>query len=356
MNNGIFPCKENEADTFLPSLKEIDMIYSRICDERSKRVFEDRLLYSISGDYRYILDILSSSDQMQRFRKQVHNGAYIYGAGIRGKSILEMFPTIEWKGLIDREKTGTIENVPIYNISKIRNIVKENPFVVVSLKEGYSEVITELEEVGFEHDRIIPFETYVKDYIGKIYFDKRCLAGVNHCDGVFMDIGSYDGTDSINAISFFSQDSMIVHAFEPDPINFQCCKERIGSIKGVRVFSYGICSFEGTAKFEESGGGSKVKEDGSISVKLTTIDRHLQNQRVGFIKMDIEGLEEDALEGGRLSISRDKPVLAISVYHKRSDIWRLPMKVLSIDPKYMLKFEHHTMGWHDTVMYALPME
>jgi FkbM family methyltransferase len=62
------------------------------------------------------------------------------------------------------------------------------------------------------------------------------------------------------------------------------------------------------------------KEDESIEV--TTIDliaKRLRLPKVDFIKMDIEGSENNALRGGRKTILRWHPRLAISSYHLKGD-------------------------------------
>ena len=75
--------------------------------------------------------------------------------------------------------------------------------------------------------------------------------------------------------------------------------------------------------------------------------------RVDFIKMDIEGSELGALDGGAGVIEDQKPRLAISGYHKPEDLWELPRRILEINPGYKLTFGHHTpIGW-ESVFYAV---
>jgi FkbM family methyltransferase len=67
-----------------------------------------------------------------------------------------------------------------------------------------------------------------------------------------------------------------------------------------------------------------------IKVPLTTIDKlaeELHLDRVDFIKMDIEGAEQQALTGARSILARFHPRLAISAYHKPEDPKRIPVIV-----------------------------
>ena len=70
--------------------------------------------------------------------------------------------------------------------------------------------------------------------------------------------------------------------------------------------------------------------------------------------MDIEGAELAALGGAQKTILRDKPRLAISVYHRPSDIWTIPRKLLSIHPDYKIYLRHYTESVYETVMFFIP--
>jgi hypothetical protein len=65
-------------------------------------------------------------------------------------------------------------------------------------------------------------------------------------------------------------------------------------------------------------------------VPLTTIDKlvaELKLDRVDFIKMDIEGAEVEAVRGGRATIARFRPRMALSVYHEPDDPVEVPKAV-----------------------------
>jgi FkbM family methyltransferase len=65
-------------------------------------------------------------------------------------------------------------------------------------------------------------------------------------------------------------------------------------------------------------------------VPLTTIDKivgELQLERVDYIKMDIEGAEQNALKGARSTLAKFHPRLALSAYHRPDDPEKLPQLV-----------------------------
>jgi hypothetical protein len=71
--------------------------------------------------------------------------------------------------------------------------------------------------------------------------------------------------------------------------------------------------------------------------------------------MDIEGSEIDALNGSIGIIKRDKPRLAICVYHKLTDLWKIPLLINNILPEYHLYLRHHNGISYacETVLYAI---
>lgn len=75
-------------------------------------------------------------------------------------------------------------------------------------------------------------------------------------------------------------------------------------------------------------------------------------ERVHFIKMDIEGAELEALKGAEAVIRRDKPKLAISVYHKLDDFWRIPLWIQSLGLEYCFFLRHFTIHAEETVLFA----
>ena len=62
------------------------------------------------------------------------------------------------------------------------------------------------------------------------------------------------------------------------------------------------------------------------------------------IKMDVEGLEQSIINGGKELIANFKPILAICVYHRISDIVEIPILIRSILPdyKFVLRYGVHT--------------
>lgn len=98
--------------------------------------------------------------------------------------------------------------------------------------------------------------------------------------------------------------------------------------------------------------GSSVGSDGDSQIEVTTLDSEVGDDKVTFIKMDIEGSELNALKGARKTIMKYKPRLAICIYHKPEDIYEIPEYILSIVPEYRFWIRHYSSYTWETVLYA----
>lgn len=112
------------------------------------------------------------------------------------------------------------------------------------------------------------------------------------------------------------------------------------------VITYG-CENEGPLESY-----SVYKKENLKYVDAVTIDETVDIP-LTFIKMDIEGAELNAIQGGADQIRHNRPKLAICVYHRLHDLWEIPMYIKSLVPEYKLFLRHHTVSLGDTVLYAV---
>ena len=78
-----------------------------------------------------------------------------------------------------------------------------------------------------------------------------------------------------------------------------------------------------------------MNENGTIEVSVVPIDAVVDPaDRITMIKMDVEGAELESLKGARKTIQRDKPKLAICIYHKPEDMTEIPLYIKELVPEY----------------------
>ena len=87
-------------------------------------------------------------------------------------------------------------------------------------------------------------------------------------------------------------------------------------------------------------------------IRMIALDDISEEIKVGFIKMDIEGEEFRAVQGAQKTILRDKPLLAISVYHRRGDVLAITNYLHELVPEYHFWLRHYSPISLETVLYA----
>lgn len=189
------------------------------------------------------------------------------------------------------------------------------------------------------------------------YFDRELIKYTDK--DVFLDCGAYVGDTADEYIKHNNGKYRKIICLEADEDNCsiisQTAKQKKIDLKNCACWSEAK-----TLTFDKIGSGSgTVLIDGesksiTIEVKADTIDHIVGDEKISFIKMDIEGAEYDAILGARHTIEREKPVLMISVYHKQDDLLRLPSLIRSINYDYTFYLRHYrSMSVQETILYAI---
>jgi FkbM family methyltransferase len=149
---------------------------------------------------------------------------------------------------------------------------------------------------------------------------------------------------------------------EPDRFNVQTLRNLMERYKGTplatRISLHDCAAGETRARIpftHEGGHGGCVvladdRDSESDLVSVLPVDEIIDDAPT-FIKMDIEGSELPALKGARKSILEHAPKLAISAYHRSTDLLDLTDYVLGLNPEYKIGLRHHTSSRWDTCLY-----
>ncbi len=173
-----------------------------------------------------------------------------------------------------------------------------------------------------------------------------------------VDAGAYTGDTVRDMVARFGAVFKAAHCFEPNRENFTRLREYVkhaGLGGKVVLHRLGLSDKKETLCFSGSGVAfhmdRKAGRTGEV-VRTDTIDRLFSRRPVDFVKMDIEGAEPWALAGGAEVIRRDRPRLAICVYHAPEHLWTIPFFIKEIVPEYRLFLRHHSASTHEAVLYA----
>jgi len=177
----------------------------------------------------------------------------------------------------------------------------------------------------------------------------------------FLDCGAFDGDTIRQTLAAGNGSIGHVYAIEADSISFARLREFVSHLpaelqKRIDLYFCAVGRQRGQLRFENSGTvDSKISDHGAV-VDVYPIDELLSDKPVSLIKMDIEGAEFDALRGARNVIERDRPLLAICVYHTQSDIWRIPLLIHEMLPEHRMFLRAYEGDGFQTVVYAVPAQ
>lgn len=198
-------------------------------------------------------------------------------------------------------------------------------------------------------------EKDVECIVDDIYFNDLTKQ-VKGRDGCFVDCGAYIGNIAIQFASVYGKEK--IYCFEPDVENYKKLKENVKDLNAI-VINAGCWNKKTTLRLSGQGESSRIGNEGDIEVNVVSVDDVVKDDKVAFVKLDVEGSELQALKGMQKIIKRDMPILAISAYHRQEDLITLPQFVSGFeteDKHYQLFLRHHGFTTSELVLYAIPTQ
>jgi FkbM family methyltransferase len=217
---------------------------------------------------------------------------------------------------------------------------------------------------GIKFNKIVKLEVYIQKKVLYFNLDKKpltpLLQGIrqvisnnqynmtkkNIKNKIVLDVGANWGEFSLLAAQMGAKK---VYAFEPvssaaknflKNINLNNMQDKIVVIRG----ALGNKNYFDKIYFKHTADDGaridlKIPGDRFEKVEIMTLDEFLSKnkiKKVDFIKMDVEGFEENVLIGADKTIKKFKPVLSFSAYHKPTDKKKLPIIVKSMRKDYKI--------------------
>lgn len=144
-------------------------------------------------------------------------------------------------------------------------------------------------------------------------------------------------------------------AFEPDPKNFSRLRSSAFDCHDVTLLPLGVWNRTEVLRFRVGQDmGSNVDDSGEALIQCAAVDDVAQTFDATVVKFDVEGAEVQALLGMRQLITRCRPALCISVYHRPDHLVSVPKMLAAWGLAcqfYLRVHEHNAFG---TVLYVRP--
>lgn len=232
------------------------------------------------------------------------------------------------------------------------SMVASDPFDYAFINEHREEFSSLYESLQDEKSRKV-LETYLNQKItGRFKEMEGVWDKLQYYDGEFYDISKVECIVDCGAFigdSFlaFSEEYERVsgakfmgkaYLLEPDDDNQQQirknCQDSEADINYLKIGAWYETDTLAFQTDESQGTAGKIVDSGNVRINVDAIDNIVKDDKVDFIKMDIEGAELNALKGAAKTIEKSHPILAICVYHKREDLLEIPEYIHSLYDGY----------------------
>lgn len=188
--------------------------------------------------------------------------------------------------------------------------------------------------------------------LGECDYDIVIMDKLEGSPYTLFDCGGFDGDSAetfVNKVSKYQA----VYIFEPDSDLMSKAKNRLNKFPNINYINKGVGSRNETLYYKKSKpGAGKFTDGGTEEIQIVTLDDYIKDEH-SFIKMDIEGLECEALEGATNAIRKYKPIMSISAYHKSDDYRKIINQVLTYNPDYKIYIRHYTNTYTETRIYFI---
>lgn len=136
----------------------------------------------------------------------------------------------------------------------------------------------------------------------------KLTEGLKHCKQfrVAVDVGAHCGLWAMRLVRRFKE----VHCFEPVQRHLECLEKNAPTAKRYHCALGAKDGMVSLVKGEKSTGDTHIAQSGEYAARLVTLDTY-NLQDVDFIKLDCEGYELFALQGGERMIDTCKPAVVV---------------------------------------------
>ena len=212
----------------------------------------------------------------------------------------------------------------------------------------YSEICSAYESLADEESKRIFTATVNYKLTGRMKYlsiaknTRDEIYSLMPCDSIvkMIDAGAYNGDTAREAKAYFNNLEKI-YAIEPDSRNFKKLVKYSEAENDIEVITINSAAWNESTNgtFIDSGNrNSSVSSTASyehrdIGVSLVRIDG-ITDEKIDYIKYDVEGAEREALLGSCGVIKAFYPTLLVSLYHRSADIFEIVNTLKECYPEY----------------------
>jgi FkbM family methyltransferase len=177
---------------------------------------------------------------------------------------------------------------------------------------------------------------------------------------VFVDCGAHHGEVSLRFMDSVHRKFTMVYAIEPDTCNSSVlrsnlCGNKEAAQEKIQIIECALGKQTMDAPFFHSlDYSSQISSLSKDKAQVRTLDG--MDIPATFIKYHLEGWEYDALLGSVNTLNRYRPIIAVTTYHNRDGLWKIPAYLMRQLREYVFLLRLHSWVGTGCVLYAIPCE
>lgn len=249
------------------------------------------------------------------------------------RSLERFFNAYGYWGRLDAE-TGNFEELRL-KANVLHSHIDDFEWVYGLLSDFRSRrTLTAVLANWLRFDTALPTRT--RETLFDEYFDLDILTCTP--DEVVADLGAYVGDTVLSYLSNYGKTCYKrIYAYEITPSSFDAMRRNLAGFRDIEMRRKGVADVPGRMRVAvcEASSSANTLSDAACGeeVEVTTLDLDI-TEPISLIIADIEGGEYAALLGARRHIGTEHPRLAVSVYHRNEDLFRIPRLITSLSPSY----------------------
>lgn len=204
------------------------------------------------------------------------------------------------------------------------------------------------------------YESRNECYLDKVFIE-------NYKDGLYIDAGSYNADFITTLANKVSINNSEFYIFEPNKIFYNSIIDNLDGNINYKIFNMALCDEDSTMEFMQIPSSTSHIIDKKYNAYKDSIDKKyidivntarldsiIKDEKVKGIKIDIEWSESSMLKGSEEILKRDRPILLLSIYHRRDDLFKLQNYIINLNLNYKFYIRHYSLSVAKTILYCIP--
>ena len=183
--------------------------------------------------------------------------------------------------------------------------------------------------------------------------------------GSFVDAGACYGDSTLIFSRFYNPGK--IYAFEPSEKNREIMKEIMAGCnvpnECYEIIPFGVGEKQEQLLFceQESPSFGIQKNGGGVSVEILSLDQYVKEhsvKKIRLIKADLEGMGLAMLKGAQQTIRENRPILTLSIYHNREELFEIyrTLRSWNLDYEFTIRSTAHPLVFEEIALLGYPAE